>query len=133
MNHDQIKKRIEQNMSDAHLDVAELRVQPDPFGGWRVAVVSSDFARKSHIERNLIALAGLSDIHFEWIDLLTPSEREWAGSLPIDSTLEEIPLWPQALARSSNLPEDIVFPLHKTYPELPTCGHPWNLLPASLW
>nr|MBC6479382.1 hypothetical protein [Hormoscilla sp. GM7CHS1pb] len=110
MNHDQIKKRIEQNMSDAHLDVAELRVQPDPFGGWRIAVVSADFTRKSHFERKQIALAGLSDLHLEWLDLLTPSEREWAGSLPIDSTLEEIPLWPQALARSSNLPEDIVFP-----------------------
>jgi len=24
-------------------------------------------------------------------------------------------------------------PLHKTYPKLPTCGHPWNLLPASFW
>ena len=24
-------------------------------------------------------------------------------------------------------------PLHKTYPKLPTNGHPWNLLPASSW
>jgi len=110
MNHAQITERIRQNMNDAHLDVAELRVQPDPFGGWRIAVVSSDFARKSHIERHQIALAGLSDIHLEWVELLTPSEREWAGSLPIDSTLEDLPMWPEALARSSNIPQDIVFP-----------------------
>jgi len=47
--------------------------------------------RSTHFERKDIALAGLSDIHFEWLDLLTPSERESAGSLPIDSTLKEIP------------------------------------------
>jgi stress-induced morphogen len=109
MNYLEIKQRIEQNMADAHLEIAEIRVQPDPFSGWRIAVVSWGFAGKSNLERKEIVLAGLEDLKIEWIDLLTPDEREWAGVLPIDSTLEDLPLWPEALARIPE-PKTVVFP-----------------------
>lgn len=33
----------------------------------------------------------------QWFDLLTPEGRDRAGSLPIDSTLEDLPLWPEAM------------------------------------
>jgi cellulose biosynthesis protein BcsQ/stress-induced morphogen len=109
MNYSEIKERIHQNMTHATLDVADLRVQPDPFSGWRIAVISSGFYGKSKEERKKIVLEGLEELTIQWLDLLTPEERKWAGSLPIDSTLEELPLWPEALARS-NSPEEIVFP-----------------------
>ena len=109
MNYSEIKQHIEQNMADANLEIQELRVQPDPFSGWRIAVVASDFAGKSHLERKQIVLAGLEKLTIEWIDLLAPEEREWAGALPIDSTLEDLPLWPEALARTLD-PETVVFP-----------------------
>lgn len=109
MNHSEIKQRIEQNMAAANLEIADLRVQPDPFSGWRIAVVSGGFAGKSNLERKEIVLAGIEDLKIEWIDLLTPDEREWAGVLPIDSTLEDLPLWPEALARIPE-PKTVVFP-----------------------
>ncbi len=114
MNHQEIKERIQLNLENANLAIQELRVQPAPFSGWRIAVVAAGFAGKSHEERKQIALQGLEAIEIEWLDLLTPEEREWAGVLPIDSTLEDLPLWPEALARSKNPesiePSDIVFP-----------------------
>ncbi|NET56188.1 MAG: ParA family protein [Symploca sp. SIO2E6] len=110
MNHSEIKERIQQNMAKANLEVEELRVQPDPFTGWRIAVVSSGFTGKSQTERYPIALAGLEELTIQWLDLLTPDEQEWAGNLPLDSTLEDLPLWPEALARGSNIPQQVVFP-----------------------
>ncbi|MCT7974148.1 P-loop ATPase, Sll1717 family [Laspinema olomoucense] len=114
MNHLDIKQRIRHNLSEAHLELTDLRVQPDPFLGWRIAVISPGFQGKSTEERKKIVLTGLQDLTLQWLDLLTPQEQEWAGSLPIDSTLEDLPLWPEALARSNNPegnhPENIVFP-----------------------
>lgn len=109
MNHQDIKQHILDNMSSATLEVQDLRVQPDPFMGWRIAVISPEFQGKSPAERKNIALKGLEDLTIQWLDLLTPEEQEWAGSLPIDSTLEDLPLWPEALARSPD-PEAILFP-----------------------
>ena len=114
MNHSEIKKRIELNMANAKLEIKELRLQPDAFYGWRIAVIAEGFNGKHYYERKQIVLQGLEDLVIEWMDLLTPVEREWAGVLPIDSTLEDLPLWPEALARSkqpqSIKPKDIVFP-----------------------
>ncbi|MCT7964262.1 ParA family protein [Laspinema sp. D1] len=114
MNYLEIKDRIHQNLSEAHLELADLRVQPDPFLGWRIAVISPGFQGKSTEDRKKIVLNGLQELTLQWLDLLTPQEQEWAGSLPIDSTLEDLPLWPEALARSNNSeanhPENIVFP-----------------------
>ncbi len=110
MNHTQIKEQIQQNLAEANLNLEDLRVQPDPFSGWRIAVVSSDFAEKSTIERRKIVLKGLEELTIEWLDLLTPEEREWVGMLPLDSNLEDLPLWPEALARSAEIPQTVVFP-----------------------
>jgi cellulose biosynthesis protein BcsQ len=58
-----------------------------------------------------VALKGLEDETFQWADLLTPEEREWAGDLPIDSDLEELPMWPEALARAWGVvAETVSFP-----------------------
>lgn len=111
MNHAEIKERIHQNLAQAALDGmdVDIRVQPDPFSGWRIAVISSGFHSKSQADRKQLVLDGLEDLTIQWLDLLTPQEREWTGSLPIDSTLENLPLWPEALAQP-NKPENILFP-----------------------
>lgn len=106
MNHAEIKERIQHNLDGANLDTQEVRVQPDPFSGWRIAVIAEGFADKTYEQRKQIVVPGLEDINIEWLDLLTPQEREWAGVLPIDSSLEDLPLWPEALARSRN-PENV--------------------------
>jgi cellulose biosynthesis protein BcsQ len=93
--------------------IDDLRVQPDSFVGWVIIIVSSGFDGKSREKRKKIALAGLDDVHIEWLELLTPIERQWAGSLPINSDLEDIPLWPDALAYGKLLSRSvgrIVFP-----------------------
>lgn len=109
MNQVEIKEKIRDNLINANLNWEDLRVQPDPFRGWRIAIISSDFANQSYDKRKQIVLQGLENLTIEWLDLLTPQEREWSGNLPIDSNLENLPFWPEALARSAEIPENIVF------------------------
>lgn len=110
MNQEEIKAKIQDNLIQANLNCEDLRVQPDPFRGWRIAVISSEFVNISYEKRKQIVLKGLENLTIEWLDLLTPQEREWSGTLPLDSNLENLPLWPEALARSAELPENIIFP-----------------------
>ena len=107
---DSIRVQIENNLSSANYQLNDLRIQPDPFSGWRIVVISPDFAEQSNFERRQIALNGLEELEIEWLDLLTPEERDWAGKLPIDGDLEDLPLWPETLARGQNIPETIRFP-----------------------
>ncbi|MGB0388017.1 MAG: tyrosine-protein kinase family protein [Ardenticatenaceae bacterium] len=109
----EIRAAIIENLQTAGWPVDDLRVQPDPFIGWLIVVVSSGFDGKSQEERKKIVLAGLDELHIEWIEMLTPVERQWAGPLPTDSDLEDLPLWPEALARgrlANFTPPAIVFP-----------------------
>lgn len=101
MNKESISLRIKQNFKDAGWQIEDLRIQPDPFIGWWIVIVSPDFEGKSRKERKEKALAGLEDLKIEWLELLSPEEKEYAGSLPIDSDALDLPLWPEALARGS--------------------------------
>jgi MinD-like ATPase involved in chromosome partitioning or flagellar assembly len=103
MKKEDISLQIRKNFESAGLRIAEdgLTVQPDPYDGWWIVVVSTDFEGKSRNERKEIALNGLEKLHIEWLELLTPEERETAGTLPGDVELDDLPLWPEALARGS--------------------------------
>jgi len=94
-----IRSIITKNLNDAgfSLEKEGLRVQPDPFSGWRIVIVSAGFEGKSPDERKSIALKGLGDLQIEWLELLTPTEQTWSGTLPLDSDFENLPLWPEAL------------------------------------
>jgi MinD-like ATPase involved in chromosome partitioning or flagellar assembly len=101
MTKESISLKIKQNFKDAGWQIEELRIQPDPFIGWWIVICSPDFEGKSRKERREKALAGLEDLKIEWLELLTPGEREYAGNLPNDSDALDLPLWPEALARGS--------------------------------
>ncbi len=111
MNREQIKERIKENMINANLEIEELRVQPDPFIGWRMSIVSPGFKKIPQHHRKDIVLKGLEELIIEWIDVLTPEQREWSADLFLDSDLEDIPLWPESVARQPSL-ETIKFPSH---------------------
>lgn len=110
MTRQELMHAIGKNLEDAGIDAEEIRVQPDPFGGWRIAVVAGGFAGHSLPQRRATVLLGLDDLDLEWIDLLTPEERPWAGDLPGDSEPEQLPLWPEALARGASEAAHISFP-----------------------
>jgi cellulose biosynthesis protein BcsQ len=126
MNREEIIAQIQQNLKNAGIKAEKLTVQPDPYGGWNIAVISQAFERLSIDERRTKCLAGLNDLTTEWVEFLTPQEAEWAGALPDDIKLEDLPLWPESLARSSNsersgmlilsdLDEDIDRPIVATF------------------
>ncbi|MGH8057480.1 MAG: ParA family protein [Candidatus Entotheonellia bacterium] len=111
MKRSELRDRIERNLTAAGLIIDDLRLQPDHFRGWHVVIVSPGFAGLSDRERREAALKGLEGETFQWVDLLTPEEREWAGDLPIDSDLEDLPMWPEALARAQTVSEEpVIFP-----------------------
>lgn len=104
MGKEDISSQIKQNFIAAGWQIADngLIVQEDPYSdGWNVVVVSTDFEGKSRGKRKATALKGLENLEIEWLELLTPQEREWAGTLPGDVEVEDLPLWPEALARGS--------------------------------
>lgn len=109
MTRDEIRQTIFDNLKQVGIDDADIRVQPDPFGGWRIAIVAKSFMDRLLAERKVLALQGLEQIPIEWLDLLTPEEREWAGVLPEDSDLQNLPLWPEALARGAQVEPDVTF------------------------
>jgi hypothetical protein len=43
MNRLDIRSRIEHNLSTAGLTIDDLRLQPDPFHGWHLVIVSPGF------------------------------------------------------------------------------------------
>ncbi len=110
MNQSEIKQIISQNLTSANLTIDDLRVQPDSFLRWRIVVISSGFVGKSQEKRRELVLKGLENLSIEWLELMTPDEREWAGTLPIDSDLTNLPLWSEALARSKEINQKILFP-----------------------
>jgi len=101
---DQVRRTIRENLGHAGVVPDEIRVQPDPFGGWRIVVLAAGFEGLPDPERRRMAFAGIDANDIEWGELFTPSEVQWAGPLPTDSELTDLPLWASALARA-RLPE----------------------------
>ena len=99
MNRDEIKATIQKNLEEAGLHDSDVHIQTDPYYGWRIAVISDGFRDKELEERRTIALKGLSGINVEWDEYLTSQEKEWFGEPFADSDAEDLPLWPEALAR----------------------------------
>ena len=97
----EIRKVILDNLEAGSGGAPEIRVQPDPFGGWRIAVVWSGFDGHPIEARRRTALTGIEHLSLSQCELLTPDELKWTGALPLDSDLTDAPLWPTALARAS--------------------------------
>lgn len=108
MNREMLRGQIQENLQEAGVTTSDLRVQEDPYGGWNIVVISEDFEGLSFEKRKDIVLDSLS-IEIEWIDLLTPQEREWAGTLPADVDIDDLPLWPEAMARSLDQKDELTF------------------------
>jgi cellulose biosynthesis protein BcsQ len=119
-----IRSRIDENLRRAKITAEEVLIQQDPYSGWRILIVSEQFSSIKPAERRKIVTEGLENISIQWIDLLTPEEREWAGDSPLDVDVEDLPLWPEALARQpakhelifpSDLDEDLDRPIIATF------------------
>jgi MinD-like ATPase involved in chromosome partitioning or flagellar assembly len=100
VNKDELRKKIESNLQQAGIQAEEIRVQPDPFSGWRVVIVSNGFEGMERERRNSVALEGIALEGLQWTELLTKSEADWAGSLLSDSDSGQLPLWVDAFSRA---------------------------------
>ncbi|HMH15294.1 MAG TPA: P-loop NTPase [Edaphobacter sp.] len=102
MTRDELKQQILINLTNESPNDSEVRVQPDPFGGWRVSVVSDRFINLSPTERRDLTLFGIDDGQIQFTELLTKSESEWSGVRLKDAELTNLPMWPDALSRISD-------------------------------
>ena len=48
MNKEDIREKLRISLSHAGLTAEEIRVQLDPYAGWRIAIVSADWESMSH-------------------------------------------------------------------------------------
>ncbi|MBF0602198.1 MAG: AAA family ATPase [Nitrospirae bacterium] len=121
---EELREKIKANLANKGITSPDIRLQIDPYKGWKLAVIANEFEHISARERKLTVLAGI-DEHFEWLDLVTSAEKEWAGPLPGDEEPSQLPLWPEALARgntgnaspvfSTDLDEDLTKPIVVTF------------------
>ncbi|HEB69716.1 MAG TPA: ParA family protein [Desulfobulbus sp.] len=111
MKRDEIQQQLKNNLEKADIAPEKIIIQKDPYGGWQVAVIAKGFEGISQKERIQVVLAGIKNEELEWVELVTPEEREWIGTLPGDIEVESLPLWPEALARGTlGSTEKTVFP-----------------------
>ncbi len=121
---EQLRAQIQTNAARRSLRIQDLKVVPDPYAGWRIYAVSPDFEGMSGRERREAVLAGIDQGQVQWCELLTPVEAEWSGGPPREVEPEDVPMWPEALARgaaprpvrfASDLDEDLDLPLVVTF------------------
>lgn len=112
MTKNEISEAISRAMTEKGWVVEDVRVQPDGYGNWNMVVISPDFQGIEQSARKAEVLKYV-DVPIEWLELLTPSEKEWAGNLFPDSALEDIPFWPDTLAKANqqdNATNSAIFP-----------------------
>ena len=122
---EELEANIRKSLAKAGLspDAATVRLQEDPYGGWRIAVITAEFQDLAPGRRRAAIQAGLGDERVAWLDALAPEEVEWAGPLPGEIEPEDLPLWPESLARTktpttllaSDLDEDLPAPIVVTF------------------
>ncbi|WP_250280073.1 ParA family protein, partial [Frankia sp. Cppng1_Ct_nod] len=104
-----LRSRLTEALERAGVADADVRIKADPFGGWRVLVVSSGLAGFSDNERRKLIPVDL-DAHISLAVLWTP-EEETDDALVLDRVLDAIPLWPESLARGATTePVEVRFP-----------------------
>lgn len=111
---------IERRLSESFPPPANVRVVADPFGGVRILIVSSDFITLTPAQRRSRVLSQVNDDHIARLELLTPDEENFlrTPNMDVQSDLENLPLWPEALAHGQAEQIELHFP-SQTFASLP--------------
>jgi MinD-like ATPase involved in chromosome partitioning or flagellar assembly len=113
-------QRVERALSNAFPQATRVRVVADPFAGVRILIISPDFAAMAPAQRRELVLSHVDDDQVAHLELLTPDEETFLGGRDLASPpdLDELPLWPEALAHGQA--EQIVLHLpSQTFASLP--------------
>ena len=110
MDEEEVREKVHKSLTEEGFEATETRVQPDPYSGWQIAVISEDFANVPVSVREDLVLKYVDRGQVEWVDALTPKEqKEWGGTLPRDTDVRNLPLWPETMARSLETKDDLTF------------------------
>lgn len=101
MTKQQIAQLIIDNLRETEGVPPEVRVQKDPFGGWRIYVISDQFNDLDPSQRRARALANIPLNLISWADLVTNAEKEWVEELPVTDDDFLLPQWSDALAKAN--------------------------------
>jgi MinD-like ATPase involved in chromosome partitioning or flagellar assembly len=93
-------RRMENTLSTAFPSPAHIQVVADPFAGARILIISPIFATRAPTERRELVLSHIDDDQVARLELLTPEEHAFLGArdLEVSADLDNLPLWPEALA-----------------------------------
>lgn len=102
---------ILQRLSEHGIRDATVKVADDPYGGWRLLVVSDGFAGLGPSQRRDLVFRPEDRLGLQWYDLVTPEEYDPTTESHLLSKAGDLPLWPNVLAASErssplHLPSD---------------------------
>ena len=93
---EEMRGGIGRALAVAGVDVTEVLIRPDPFGGWRVVLIEP--AQSAGLPAPSSWLPAELDREIALLSVRAVDDREDVDEL-LDGALSEHPLWPEALAR----------------------------------
>lgn len=105
-----IRDRVCAHLEQADAQVDDIRITEDPYGGFRLIVVSGKYESLSPRERRALTLDEDLEESLTWFDLVAPDEVQ---TDVIDEVLTEggqLPLWSSALASDRYMTQSPLFP-----------------------
>jgi MinD-like ATPase involved in chromosome partitioning or flagellar assembly len=113
-------QRVEHVLTREFPQATRVRVVADRFAGVRILIISPDFVSMAPAQRRERVLMHVEDDRVAHLELLTPDEEDFLGDRDLGPppALDELPLWPEALAHGQA--EQIVLHLpSQTFASLP--------------
>jgi MinD-like ATPase involved in chromosome partitioning or flagellar assembly len=95
---EQLRHRLDAALRAGGVDVAEIVMRADPFGGWRVSIITGTPFHHEAGEPSRFQVPADVDQDISFLEIRPFDDRDGVDDL-LRGELSDRPLWPQALAR----------------------------------
>jgi MinD-like ATPase involved in chromosome partitioning or flagellar assembly len=105
----EIEQEVSGRLRSQGFEVERVQVESDPFGGIRLRIVSDGLSELDPSTQRSTALAGLEPNTVNFFEVISTADATMVPS-DLRPPLEEIPAWPEALARAYYPIDEALFP-----------------------